>query len=113
MLLPLLAAPGVFGRVVALNLLDNVSSPRALLNHLHLLAAPGAEIVLSSPFAWRDGIVEPGERLAGPDPAAALREEMRQLGWRIEDSGDLAWTLRRDARAASAYRVYYVRARRT
>jgi SAM-dependent methyltransferase len=105
-------APGVFDRVVALNLLDNVPSPRALLHHLHLLAAPGGEIVLSSPFAWRDGIVDAGERLAGPDPTSALGEEMRKLGWRIEDSDELTWTLRRDARSASVYRVHYVRARR-
>jgi SAM-dependent methyltransferase len=104
--------PGSFERVVALNLLDNVPSPRALLHHLHLLAAPGGEIVLSSPFAWRDGIVEANERLAGPDPASALHEEIRQLGWRIEDSGDIAWTLRRDARSASVYQVHYLRARR-
>ncbi len=106
-------APGVFDRVVALNLLDNVPSPRALLHQLHLLTAPGGEIVLSSPFAWRDGIVDAGERLAGVDPAEALGEEMRKLGWRIDDSDELAWTLRRDARSASAYRVHYVRARRS
>ena len=105
-------APEVFDRVVALNLLDNVPSPRALLHHLHLLTAPGGEIVLSSPFAWRDGIVEAGERLEGPDPASALGEEMRKLGWKVEDSDELAWTLRRDARSASVYRVHYVRARK-
>jgi SAM-dependent methyltransferase len=105
-------APGTFDRVVALNLLDNVPSPRALLHHLHLLAAPGGEIVLSSPYAWRDDIVEEPERLPGPDPAAALRDEIRELGWTVEDDCDLPWTLRHDDRSSTLYRVHFVRARR-
>ena len=105
-------APGSFERVVALNVLDNVPSPRALLHHLHLLAAPGGDIVLSSPFSWRDGIVDEPERLAGPDPAAALRDEARALGWTILDEADVPWTLRRDARSATTYQVHWLRARR-
>jgi SAM-dependent methyltransferase/uncharacterized protein YbaR (Trm112 family) len=105
-------APGSFGRVVALNLLDNVRSPRALLHHMHQLAAPGAEIVLSSPYAWRDGIVDDAERLPGTDPALALRGEMAALGWELEEEAELPWILRRDARASSTYRVHFVRARR-
>ncbi len=105
-------APGTFDRVVALNVLDNVPSPRALLHHLHLLAAPGGEIVLSSPYAWRDDITEEAERLAGPDPAAALRDEIRELGWSVEDDRELRWRLRHDARSSTVYRVHYVRARR-
>jgi SAM-dependent methyltransferase len=105
-------APGEFDRVVALNLLDAVRSPRALLHHLHQLAAPGAEIILSSPYAWRDEVVPAAERLGTVDPAAALRDEIRALGWTIEDDADLPWTLRRDARALSVYQVHFVRARR-
>jgi SAM-dependent methyltransferase len=105
-------APGGFQRSVALNLLDNVRSPRALLHHLHQLTAPGGEIVLSSPYAWRDGIVDAKERLGGLDPAAALRDEVRALGCSIEDDCDLRWTLRHDSRATTQYRVHYVRARR-
>jgi uncharacterized protein YbaR (Trm112 family) len=105
-------APGTFGRLVALNLLDNVRSPRALLHHLHLLAAPEAEVLLSSPYAWRDGIVDEGERLGGADPDAALRAELVSLGWAIEDDCDLSWTLRHDARTVTVYRVHFIRARR-
>ena len=105
-------APGSFDRVAALNLLDNVASPRALLHHLHQLAAPGGEILLSSPFSWRDGIVEGPERLGGADPAAALRQEAAALGCSIEEEADLPWTLRRDARSATVYNVYFMRARR-
>lgn len=105
-------APGQFGRVAALNLLDTVRSPRALLHHIHQLAAPGAEILLASPYAWRDDVVELSERLGGADPAAALRDEVRALGWSIEDEADLPWTLRRDARALSVYQTHFLRSRR-
>jgi hypothetical protein len=105
-------APGVFGRIAALNLLDNVRSPRALLHHVHQLAAPGTEILLASPFAWRDDIVEEAERLGGADPAAALRQEALALGWTLDEEVDLPWTLRHDARAATTYSVRFLRARR-
>jgi SAM-dependent methyltransferase len=104
-------APGQFGRVVALNVLDAVRSPRALLHHIHQLAEPGAEIVLASPYAWRDDVVSLAERLPGADPAAALRDEVRALGWSIEEEAELPWTLRRDARALSVYQTHYLRAR--
>lgn len=105
-------APGAFERVVALNVLDNVGSPRGLLHQMNLLAAPGGEIVVCSPFAWRDGIVDEGERLAGADPAEALRDEVRALGWTVLEEADLPWTLRRDARSTTTYQVHWLRARR-
>jgi SAM-dependent methyltransferase len=104
-------APGQFGRVAALNVLDSVRSPRALLHHIHQLAAPGAEIIVCSPYAWRDDIVPVEERLGNVDPAGALRDEVRKLGWTVEDEADLPWTLRRDARALSVYQTHYLRAR--
>lgn len=103
-------APGAFDRVVALNLLDNVSSPRALLEQMSQLAA--RELVLCSPFAWRDGIVDEPERLPGADPAAALRKAVVELGWKIEDQADLPWSLRRDARSVTTWQVHWLRARR-
>jgi len=105
--------PGVFHRTVALNLLDSVRSPRELLHHLDQLTAPGGEIALASPYAWRSGITEEAERLGGPDPAAALRAEIAKLGWTVvEDDEQVPWTLRRDARSASLYAVHWRRARK-
>ncbi|HEX9577642.1 MAG TPA: methyltransferase domain-containing protein [Myxococcales bacterium] len=104
--------PGTFGRVAALNLLDNVPSPRALLHHLHQLAASGGEVLIASPYAWRDEIVEPAERLGGADPAAALRDEVRALAWMIEEEAELPWALRQDARTSTTYTVHFIRARR-
>ena len=105
-------APGQFDRVVALNLLDNVASPRALLHQLHRLAAPGGEILLCSPFSWRDEIVAPAERIGGTDPASALRDEVTALGWSIEEEADLPWTLRRDSRSSTTYQVHWLTSRR-
>lgn len=103
-------APGSFARVAAMNLLDNVRSPRALLHHLHALAAPGADLLLATPYAWRDGIVDEGERIDGP---AALRAELGALGWTdLVDEPRVPWTLRRDERSSSSYEVHFLRARR-
>jgi SAM-dependent methyltransferase/uncharacterized protein YbaR (Trm112 family) len=109
--------PGVFGRVVALNLLDAVSSPRQLLAVLDGLCRPGGEIILASPYAWQSHVMAEAERLGGRDPAvdvAALLREGTGLRARyaIEDEADLPWTLRRDARSAASYSIHYVRARK-
>jgi SAM-dependent methyltransferase len=102
-------SPGVFGRVAAMSLLDNVPSPRALLHHIDQLAAPGADLLLASPYVWRDDIVEPAERIGGADPAAAMREEVRALGWTLAEEAALPWTLRHDARTETAYSTHFIR----
>jgi SAM-dependent methyltransferase/uncharacterized protein YbaR (Trm112 family) len=108
--------PGMFDRVVALNLLDSVASPRQLLAVLDGLCRPGGELILSSPFAWQSSVMADAERLDGLDPAADLATLLTRGGlgarYRIEDEAELAWTLRRDARSSASYSTYYVRARK-
>jgi SAM-dependent methyltransferase len=110
--------PGMFDRVVALNLIDSVHHPRQLLSVIDGLCAPGGEIILSSPYTWQSSI-DDGERLGrGADPAADLAAILRGgigLGARyeIEDEAELPWSLRRDARNAVSYRIHYLRARKT
>ena len=109
--------PGAFDRVVALNVLDAVRSPRQLLSVMDALCAPGGELVLSSPYAWQSGVVDEDQRLGGADPAADLAEQLRtgrdlRAAYQLEDEAELAWTLRRDARSRVAYRVHYLRARK-
>ena len=109
--------PGVFGRVVALNLLDSVASPRQLLAVLDGLCQPGGEIIVSSPYAWQSSVMAEHERLAAADPAAELAALLRAgtglaASYAIEDEADLPWTLRRDARACASYSIHYVRARK-
>jgi uncharacterized protein YbaR (Trm112 family)/2-polyprenyl-3-methyl-5-hydroxy-6-metoxy-1,4-benzoquinol methylase len=110
--------PGVFQRVVALNVIDAVASPRQLLAVLDGLCAPGGEIIVSSPYAWQSQTMADSERLGGLDPAADLAQLLRAgtgLGasYRIEDEAELAWSLRRDARSSVNYSIHYLRARKT
>jgi hypothetical protein len=101
--------------VVALNLLDSVADPMQLLLVVDGLCAPGGEIILASPFAWQSAITPAPRQLGGADPAAdlgALLAAGRGLGSRDElrETAELAWTLRKDARSAVAYRTFYLRA---
>ncbi|HEX7836329.1 MAG TPA: hypothetical protein VF469_02640, partial [Kofleriaceae bacterium] len=109
--------PGVFGRVVALNLLDSVASPRQLLAVLDGLCQPGGEILVSSPYAWQSSVMADHERIGGADPAvdlAALLRDGTGLGarYQIEDEAELPWVLRRDSRTAVSYSIHYLRARK-
>ncbi len=108
---------GWFDRVVALNLIDQVSHPRQLLAVCDGLCAPGGEIILSSPYAWQSGTTLEEERFGGEDPAAELTRILRtgeRLSgpYTIEDEDELPWILRRERRSLVSYRVHYVRARK-
>ncbi|MDB4963533.1 MAG: hypothetical protein JWP01_3532 [Myxococcales bacterium] len=110
--------PGMFGRVVALNLLDSVSRPRQLLSVLDGLCARGGELILASPYSWQSSVMHEHERLGSADPAAEVARILRDgdgLGGRyaIEDEAEVPWTLRRDARSTVTYRTHYLRARKT
>lgn len=100
--------PDGFDRVVALNLLDSVSSPRQLLTVADGLCAPGGELILATPYSWQSAVMAEHERLGGP---AELRSWMAGR-YAVEDEADLPWTLRRDARSALTYQIDYVRARK-
>lgn len=109
--------PGMYARVVALNLLDSVKSPRQLLSVVDALCEPGGELILSSPYAWQSEHVADDERIGGADPAAALADILRggadlRARYEIVEEAELPWTLRRDARSRVAYRVHYLRARK-
>ena len=109
--------PGIFERVVSLNLLDTIPRPRALLGVMDGLCAPGGELIVASPFCWQTGIVDEGERIGDRDPADALMgllESGTGLSgpYTIEESFDLHWTLRRDARQDLGYSVHWIRARK-
>jgi SAM-dependent methyltransferase/uncharacterized protein YbaR (Trm112 family) len=109
--------PGVFDRVVALNVLDSVRSPAQLLSVIDGLCKPGGEVLLASPYAWQSSVMAESERLGGVDPAVDLAAIFRDgtglaARYRIEDEADLPWTLRRDARSAVSYSIHYLRARK-
>jgi SAM-dependent methyltransferase/uncharacterized protein YbaR (Trm112 family) len=109
--------PGMFDRVVALNLLDSVPHPRQLLSVIDGLCRPGGEVILSSPYTWQSAVMADAERLGGLDPARDLAAIFRGgvgLGARyeIEEEAELPWALRRDARSAASYAIHYLRARK-
>jgi SAM-dependent methyltransferase len=109
--------PAVYQRVVALNLLDSVRSPRQLLSVVDALCAPGGEVILTSPYSWQSSYVDEDERFGGDDPAAALVDLLQrghglESGYVIEEATELPWTLRRDARSAATYCIHYIRARK-
>jgi SAM-dependent methyltransferase/uncharacterized protein YbaR (Trm112 family) len=109
--------PGAFDRVVALNVLDSVSSPRQLLSVIDGLCRPGGEVIVSSPYAWQSSVMTDAERLGDLEPAVELARILRDgvgLGarYRIEDEAELPWTLRRDARSSASYAIHYLRARK-
>ncbi|HEX4462741.1 MAG TPA: methyltransferase domain-containing protein [Polyangia bacterium] len=110
--------PGAFDRVVALNLVDAVSAPPQLLSVVDGLCAPGGEVILTSPYAWQSGIVLEEHRLGGADPAAAVRRRFTdgdelEARYTVVEEAELPWTLRRDARAATVYRVHWLRAQKS
>jgi uncharacterized protein YbaR (Trm112 family)/SAM-dependent methyltransferase len=109
--------PAVYQRVVALNLLDSVRSPRQLLSVIDALCAPGGEVIVTSPYSWQSSFVDEDERFGGDDPATALLDLLRrghglESGYLIEEVAELPWTLRRDARSAATYCIHYIRARK-
>jgi SAM-dependent methyltransferase/uncharacterized protein YbaR (Trm112 family) len=104
--------PGRFGRVAALNVLDVVHDPGALLVVAGELTQPGGELLLASPYAWQSGYVGEQHRLGEHDPGAAVAARLGELGFRVDDEADLEWRLRRDARSAVVYRAHWLRARK-
>ena len=106
---------GLYGRVVALNVLDAVRQPHQLLAVMDGLCARGGEVILASPYAWQSGFVDEDARFGGAEPAAALVELLRRglsVPYVIEEEAELGWTLRRDARGTASYCIHYVRARK-
>jgi len=63
----------------------------------------------ASPYAWQSGFVGERHRIGGADPAGEVARRLVALGLKIEEETDVAWTLRRDARAAAAFSVHYLR----
>ncbi len=102
--------------VVALNLLDCVADPPALLRGMARLLRPGGMAVLATPFDWSTSAT-PAAAWPG---ARALREQARGLEALLEQAGlhalapaqDLDWTLRLHARAAMTYRASFICAER-
>lgn len=108
-------APDSFQRVVSLNVIDAVQSAPQHLSVLDGLCVPGGELVIASPFNWQSGIVAEEGRLDAADPAQMLHGLLQNghglsSTYTIDESRELRWRLRRDARSAVSYFSHYLRA---
>jgi len=103
-------APQCAGLVVALNLLDCVSDPTALLRAAASLLRPGGQLLLCTPFDWSTAATPAegwvGARcLATAAPDLALwAEGVSGLGV-VARSGEHGWEVRVHARATMHYRA--------
>lgn len=59
------AAIGRFDAITFANVLDRLPHPRRALENLTMIANPGAQVVICSPFTWWDEFTAPEERLGG------------------------------------------------
>jgi SAM-dependent methyltransferase len=113
--------------VLAVNLLDSVSSPLALLGQIDAILKPGGLLILTSPFAWKDSLTPPSEALGGGiverfaelGSAACLRgllegriETNIPFRYEILRTQDVPWTLRDHARAVTHYDVHVLVAKK-
>lgn len=120
-------AAGVFGVVSALNVLDATPSPVGVLREIVRVSAPGAGVVLSSPYDW-EGSVTPVEAWIGGHSQRATnagRSEplLRALlttgahpqspaGVRIVGEVERApWRLRLHDRSVASYEAHVIAAR--
>jgi len=103
-------APGCAGLVVALNLLDCVSDPAALLRAAAALLRPGGRLLLSTPFDWSTAATPVGAWLGARTTETAAPD----LGvWAQQISGlatvgprcEHRWEVRVHARATMHYRA--------
>jgi SAM-dependent methyltransferase len=104
-------APGCAGLVVALNLLDCVSDPAALLRAAAALLRPGGHLLLCTPFDWSTAATpvgawigaRSGER-AAPD-VGVWAEAVSGLATSRRASRARTWEVRVHARATMHYRA--------
>lgn len=119
--------PDVADLVVAVNLIDSVAFPLALLSQLDAVLSVGGLLIVTSPFAWRDTLTSPEEALGGgthePFVELGSAEALRQIlegrlrvsvpfHYEILETSDVPWTLRDHARAVTHYDVHVLVARK-
>jgi SAM-dependent methyltransferase len=110
--------PGCAGLVVALNLLDCVADPAALLRGAATLLRPGGHLLLCSPFDWSTAAT-PVEAWVGARSAATAAPDLGR--WAEEHcdlevlarSAEQGWAVRVHARATMQYRAELLVLRRT
>jgi SAM-dependent methyltransferase/uncharacterized protein YbaR (Trm112 family) len=107
---------GDFDVVSALNVIDVVTEPLALLRQMAKWVRPGGRLLLTSPYCWSMGPATPEKWLGGRDgqrSADVIRRLVREQGLTIEwDEDDLPWIMRTFSRWFHVNLVHALLARR-
>lgn len=117
---------GTFGAMVAMNVLDCVSSPLDLLRSAERLLRPGGSLLLASPYDWSGAVTAPEAWIGGHSPrssgegrsesvlrALLTREAHPASLGRLELRGeldDLPWRVRLHDRHVAEYRLHVLHA---
>ncbi len=100
---------GCAGLVVALNLLDCVSDPAALLRSAAALLRPGGQLLLSTPFDWSTAATPVGAWLGARSAEAAAPDvgawAQSTAGLIVAARAEHRWEVRVHARATMQYRT--------
>ncbi len=104
-------ADGTFVASAALNLVDSVSDPEAMLTEA--LRVSSGPLAVSSPFDWSEDTTPPEKWLGGhsqrggrPDPVEALRHWLKEHDRPIRAEQEVPWALRLHDRSALHYRSW-------
>lgn len=89
------------GIVLWLNLLDSIGRPRASLDGLLRILAPGALVLFSSPFAYSSAVSDPGQWVSENEFDAWAEAHFDILGQR----GRLDWALAAGPRRTDVFHV--------
>ena len=110
-----------FAAGMALNVVDCIGAPAAMLAELARALAPGAPAVVTTPYDWSGQATDPsgwlgGHSQRGPNAGASepvLRATLAQVGLPVEaEAESVPWYLRMHARAVMQYALHVVRVRR-
>ena len=96
-------------RVLALNVLDCVPDPAALLRSIAATLVPGGALLLATPFDWAQRATPAAQWVAGPEPLAAL---LATTGFTVVGQGTHDWHTRLHDRASVRYCSHLVAASR-
>ncbi len=106
-------ASNVADRVVALNLIDQVSSPSKALASMDRLCKGGGQLIVASPYFWESN--DPADSLDVADPAVRLRVTLSagmflSGRYRIDEEMEIPWSLRITRRSTNSYEVHFLSA---
>lgn len=104
---------GAFRAVMLVNLLDSCLDPRVVLAQADALLAPGGRLVISTAYAWQDGVTPPAARFTPEALLDALEGRSALVGYPLRyallDVRDpVTWRLRLSPRTVHEHDCQFV-----